>query len=100
MLAKRPLTVEQAERVCKWYFRAGFIGLPWLWFATWLLFRHHANATATIAWYTTNSLRLSLAGGLLLVAWYVTALLTLPVTSPLFAIPPFTGKWQPGYFAR
>ncbi|RNF05121.1 hypothetical protein TraAM80_04851 [Trypanosoma rangeli] len=99
MFTRGPLTVAQAERVCKWYFRAGFIGLPWLWFANWLLFRHHAGANSTIAWYTTASLRLGLAGGLLLVVWYVAVMLAVPATSSLFVLPPFTGKWQPGHFA-
>ncbi|KEG11784.1 hypothetical protein DQ04_02281020 [Trypanosoma grayi] len=100
MFAGGPLTVAKAERVCRLYFYAGFVGLPWLWFAVWLLFRKHARASDAIAWYTTVSLRLSLVGGLLLLGWYVAAVLFLPTDSPLFVIPPFTGKRQHGFFAR
>ncbi|ORC91558.1 uncharacterized protein TM35_000051540 [Trypanosoma theileri] len=99
MFASKPLTVAEAERVCRWYFRAGFAGLPLLWFAVWLSFRRRAESSAVIAWYTTTSLWLSIIAGLLLIAWYVGALLLLPRSSALFVIPPFSDVWQSGYYA-
>ncbi|KAG8347986.1 hypothetical protein TRVL_01192 [Trypanosoma vivax] len=98
MLASGPLGDAQAEKICRRYFYAGFAGLPFLWFATWLFFRHHARDNPAIEWYVVNSLRLSLTGGLLLLAWYVVAILFLPPTSALFVIPPCSGSWCPGAF--
>ncbi|KAH9593099.1 Gamma-secretase aspartyl protease complex [Trypanosoma melophagium] len=99
MFAGKQLTLTEAERLCRWYFRAGFAGLPLLWFLVWITFRHRADASEAIAWYTGTALWLSIIAGLLLIVWYVAALLLLPRSSSLFVIPPFTGVWQSGYYA-
>ncbi|CBH17197.1 hypothetical protein, unlikely [Trypanosoma brucei gambiense DAL972] len=101
MLTTGPLSILRAERLCKIYFYSGFAGLPLLWFTTWLFFRHHAQHSEAIRWYTNNSLRLSVVGGLVVLLWYVVALIVLPVTSPLFALPPSQkGEWRPGFFTE
>ncbi|CCW60882.1 unnamed protein product [Phytomonas sp. EM1] len=99
MLATGQLTVDKAEQICKWYFRIGFCCMPWMWVALWFFFSHHQSHSDTIAWYVSMSFRLFIGSGIFYVCFYISLLLLVPATSKIWIIPPFTGEWQPGYFA-
>ncbi|CCW71469.1 unnamed protein product [Phytomonas sp. Hart1] len=99
MLATEQLTIDKAERVCKWYFRIGFCFMPWMWAALWYFFSLHQSQSNVIAWYVRMSFRLFIFNCLFYVFIYFAFLLLVPSTSKFWIIPPFTGQWQPGYFA-
>ena len=55
-----------------WY--GGFAGLPWLWFISWLHFRHAAklpSAHPELGKYATRSGVCAVIGGMLFLAWIV-----------------------------
>ncbi|KAK7201396.1 hypothetical protein NESM_000202100 [Novymonas esmeraldas] len=99
MLVRGPFTLEKAEEVCQWYYRIGFLGLPWLWGLLWLLFRHYENESEAIRWYVARARRNSLAGGAVFVAVSVLLLFALPPSSALWVIAPFQDTFQWGFFA-
>lgn len=45
MLASTPLQGDKAVKVCRAYFYAGFLFLPWLWGMGWFFFRHFLDET-------------------------------------------------------
>lgn len=100
MLIRSPLTTEKAETICSWYYRFGFMGLPWLWCLNWLFFRHYADGNETIRWYVRQSKYMSLLGGLLFVLITALLLFILPSSSRLWIIRPFYDGYQWGYFTK
>lgn len=99
MLTQETLTVEKAERLCRYYYYAGFCGLPWLWVVMWLFFRHHVEHSESIRWYVIMSLRLGIVGMLAIVLLYAIPFFALPSSSSLWVIAPGIKKWQPGHFS-
>lgn len=99
MLVRGPFTVEKAERVCQWYYRVGFLGLPWLWGLLWLLFRHYEQESEPIRWYVARVRQYSLAGAAAFITASLVLLFALPPSSPLWVIAPFQDTFQWGFFA-
>lgn len=99
MLIRGPFTVEKAETACRWYYRAGFLGLPWMWGILFLFFRHYQNESETIEWYVQRAKRYALAGAVVFVAISLALLGLLPPSSPLWVIAPFQDTFQWGIFA-
>ncbi|KAG5493631.1 hypothetical protein JIQ42_02004 [Leishmania sp. Namibia] len=99
MLVRGAFTLDKAERVCRWYYRIGFFGLPWLWGLLWLLFRHYKDESEMIHWYVERAKCYSIAGGVVFVVMSLVLLFAIPPTSTLWVIAPFQDTFQWGYFA-
>ena len=99
MLVRGPFTLEKAETVCRWYYRIGFFGLPWMWGAMYIFFSHYQHESETIRWYVERAKLLSLSGGAVFVVMSAALLFLLPATSSLWVIAPFQETFQWGIFA-
>ncbi len=102
MFAGKPLTHEKAESLARWYFYAGFAGLPWLWGVNAIYFRRFQEENEVIARYVRMSSRCALVGAVVLVLWVIAAQTSLSPTSALWIIRPPSGAggaWQSGFFA-
>ncbi|KAG5495174.1 hypothetical protein JKF63_02229 [Porcisia hertigi] len=99
MLVRGPVTLQKVESTCRWYYRLGFLGLPWLWGLVWILFRHYERESETVHWYVRRAKRISIAGGALLVMMSFASLFVIPTDSSLWVIAPFQDTFQWGYFA-
>jgi hypothetical protein len=102
MFAGKPLTKEKAEQLTRWYFYAGFVGLPWLWAVNAMYFRRFQKDSDEIARYVRLSTRCAIVGFALLLLWVIVAQTSLSPTSSLWVIRPPSGAggaWQSGFFA-
>lgn len=102
MFAGKPLTQAKAEQLARWYFYAGFVGLPWLWAVNAMYFRRFQEDSAIIARYVSLSMRCAVVGFVALVLWIIIAQTSLSPTSDLWVIRPPSGAggaWQSGFFA-
>jgi transketolase N-terminal domain/subunit len=100
MFAGKPLTRERSEQLVRWYFYAGFMGLPWLWLVTFLYFRRFQSESAIIRDFTRRSLICSIVGFAAFAIWVAAAQLGLQPTSALWVIHPGGSTWQSGFFAN
>eukprot|EP01128_Nolandella_sp_AFSM9_P011781 TRINITY_DN8701_c0_g1_i1.p1 TRINITY_DN8701_c0_g1~~TRINITY_DN8701_c0_g1_i1.p1 ORF type:complete len:100 (+),score=12.55 TRINITY_DN8701_c0_g1_i1:81-380(+) len=71
------MSSAEAVSVSKKMFWGGFLGLPWLWIANYLLFRPYvarSNAPDDLRWYSLYSRVFAAIVFLAAIAWYVTYL--------------------------
>lgn len=99
MLVRGPFTLEKAENVCQWYYRIGFLGLPWLWGLLYIFFSHYQHESEIIRWYVEHAKLYSLVGAAVFLAVSLALLLLLPTASSLWVIAPFQDTFQWGVFA-
>lgn len=99
MFATDPLTKDKGEFLAKWYFRAGFLGLPWMWFANALMFYRYKHNSEVIAWYVKWSAILFVIATLLFIVW-LAVIYTEGWGLPIWIIKPGVGGYQPGLFAQ
>jgi presenilin enhancer 2 len=99
MLVRGAFTLEKAETVCRWYFRLGFLGLPWLWGVLYLFFSHYQHESEAVCWYVGHARLYSLCGAVVFVAVTLGLLVLLPASSPLWVIAPYQDTFQWGLFA-
>jgi len=93
-----PLTRDRAEKVAKWFFIFGFLGLPWLWFANCYLFISIRKSNEVIARYVNYSAVGFLVSLFVFATWY-TVLYTAFPNSALWVIKPNVKEFQPGMFS-
>ncbi|KPI89489.1 hypothetical protein ABL78_1365 [Leptomonas seymouri] len=99
MLARGPFTLEKAETVCRWYYRIGFFGLPWLWGLLYIFFSNYQRESETICWYVARAKLYGLSGATAFLILTLGMLLFLPASSSLWVIAPFQSTFQWGMFA-
>ena len=98
MFVSGKLTKDKAENICKWYFRAGFVGLPWLWAANVMMFSLYRGESIPIAWYCRWSTIFFAASVVIFFVWYAILYTQFPDASFWVIYPNGNGKQQ-GYFS-
>ena len=93
-----PLTRARAEKVAKYMFLCGFLGLPWLWFANCYMFVSIRKTNEVVHRYFNLSLAGFIVSIVLFIAWYSVLFTQFP-NSKLWVIRPHGDGFQPGMFS-
>eukprot|EP00760_Papus_ankaliazontas_P006541 PhM_4_TR13088/c0_g1_i1/m.56696/K06170/PSENEN, PEN2; presenilin enhancer 2 len=97
-----PLTRSKAETLSRYFFYGGFLGLPWLWFASCLLFMGVRKHNDVVRHYTTLSFIGFIVALVVFSVWFAVLYVVYP-GSTLWVIQPQAGpkgsEFQPGLFS-
>ena len=99
MFATKKLTKEKGEKLSTWYFRLGFLMLPWLWVANVMMFHRYKQHSTIIANNVKWSMVCSAVVIPLVVIWYFVMLWGFP-DSGLWVIRPGLTVRQNGMFSN
>lgn len=98
MFATKKLTKERGEQISTWYFRGGFLLLPWLWLANVFMFWRYKHHSEIIASNVKWSGILAAVVFPMIIIWYV-VLFTSFKDSKLWVIRPGVAGLQEGFWS-
>lgn len=93
------LTKSKAEKICRYYFYAGFLGLPFLWAIVALTFYPYRAASESVRFYVSISSVLALISIALFAVWVGIVYGALRTVDFIWIIQPDATVKQTGLFA-